>query len=65
MKRDLFCKMSSNYKCIGVPMTDLPRPSTRDKYSAIGSSLSGKQCMPIMDESKIFSRFKSIDEVGY
>ena len=55
--------MSSNYKCIGVPMTDLPRPSTRDKYSAIGSSLSGKQCMPIMDESKIFSRFKSIDEV--
>ena len=34
--------MSSKYKCIGVPMTNLPRPSTTDKYSGIGSSLSGK-----------------------
>ena len=34
--------MSSKYKCIGVPMTELPRPSTTDKYSGIGSSLSGK-----------------------
>ena len=33
--------MSSKYKCIGVPMTELPRPSTTDKYSGIGSSLSG------------------------
>ena len=34
--------MSSKYKCIGVPMTELPRPSTTDKYSGIGSSLSGR-----------------------